>query len=257
MGESTKALCALVLLVGILAGAFAWHHDHPDTTTWGFRIGAPAAALLMLVVLLKLQFRVDLAHDYLRDQAGTYFNRNGFCFACLAAAEEGIGYMDIFFQNQRDRPCVGRVALRPARGLFGRTAIQTITCTIECAPAAFGRARVAIPISRKLQGKRQSFEVGASVHYPHGKGKRLRFHDGVFLRANSKFGDSVVNALAVAGTAAGSIILSRPAATTLCLPENVAEEVPDHLVPEVVTLWQLGDSQARSVAQTSRGVFDR
>jgi hypothetical protein len=151
MGESTKAICAVMLIVGAIASAIAWTADQPDAVTWSFRIGGPTLALLALGLILKLHFRADLAHDYLRDRAGTYFNRDGFCFAFVATAADGIAYMDAYFQNQRDKPCVGRIALRPARGfLMGRTKIETITYEIECAPAAFGYARIAIPIPEKL-----------------------------------------------------------------------------------------------------------
>ena len=249
MGESTKAICALVLSVGAIAAAIAWIADRPDAATWSIRIGAPTLALMAIALILKLHFRADLAYDYLRDHAGTYFNRDGFCFAIVATAVDGIAYMDAYFQNQRDKPCVGRIALRPARGFFmGRAKIETITYEIECAPAAFGFARMAIPIPEKLQGKRQSFEVGASVDYPEGKGQRLRFHDGVFLRANTKFGGSFGTALTVAGAATGSIVLSKPATATVDLPVGVTEDIPDNLIPEIKTLWQLGDLSLDDVA---------
>ena len=249
MGESTKAICALLLIIGAIAGAIAWTADRPDTTTWGFRIGGPTLAILALVLILKLHSRADLVDDYLRDHAGTYFNRDGFGFAFIATAVDGIAYMDAYFQNQHDKPCTGRIALRPARGFFmNRAKIDTMTYEIACAPAAFGFARLAIPIPETLQGKRQSFEVGASAHYPAGKGQRLRFHDGVFLRTNTNFGNSVGTALTVAGAATGSLVLSKPATVTVVLPVGVAEAIPENLVPEITTLWRLGDPPLEKVA---------
>ncbi|QDU15879.1 hypothetical protein CA11_37070 [Gimesia maris] len=249
MGESTKSVCALLLIVSGIAGALAWTADRPDTITWGFRIGGPIAAIFALGVIFKLQFRADLEHDYLRALMGTYFNRNDFCFAFVVTPYDGIAFMDAYFQTQRDKPCVGRIALRPARGFFfTRAKIDAITFEVECPPAGFGFARIAIPIPLKLQGKRQSFEVGASVRYPDGKGRRVRFHDGIFLRSNTNFGNSFGTALTVAGTATGSIALSQPATATIDLPVGVAEDLPDNIAPEIKILWQLGEPPLENVS---------
>lgn len=127
MGESTKAVCALVLIVAIIAAAIAWTAPQPGTIMLGFRIGGPVVALIALGLLLKLHFRADLAYDYLRKCTGTYFNRDGFCFAFTATTADGIAYLEAFFQNQRDVPCLGRIALRPARSFFmGCAKIETI-----------------------------------------------------------------------------------------------------------------------------------
>lgn len=249
MGESTKSVCALLMIVGVIATALAWTADRPDATTWGFRIGGPITVILALGLILKLQVRADLEHDYLRPLTGTYFNRDGFCFAFVVTAVDGIAFMDAYFQTQYDRPSLGRIALRPARGFFmTRAKIDSITFEIECPPAGFGFARIAIPIPEKLQGKRQSFEVGASVRYPEGKGRRIRFHDGVFLRSNTNFGNSFGTALTVAGAATGSILLSKPATATINLPTGVIEDIPDNLVSETKTLWRMGEPALENVA---------
>jgi hypothetical protein len=243
MGESTKAVCALLLIVGIFAAVFAWSADRPDAMTWGFRIGGPIASVLALGWILKLHFRADLERDYLRRLVtGSYFNRDGFCFTFVATVRDRIAYMDAYFQSQYDNPSRGRIALRPARGFFlTRTKIDAITFDVECPPAGFGLIRIPLPIPRDVQGKRQSFEVGASVEYPGGKGRRVRFHDGVFLRANCNFGSGFSTALTISGAATGSIILAQPATVTIQLPVGVAEDVPDDLRPEIRTLWRLGD----------------
>ena len=176
MGESTKSVCALLMIVGSIAAALSWTVVRPDATTWGFRVGGPITAALALGLILKLHFRTDLECDYLRAVTGNFFNRDGFCFTFVATAINGAAYMDAYFQNQYDKPCVGRIALRPARGFFmNRARIEPISYEIECPPAGFGLARIAISIPEELQGKKQSFEVGASVSYPDGKGTRLSF----------------------------------------------------------------------------------
>jgi hypothetical protein len=242
MREAIKVSCVLLMGVGAIATALACIAEHPDATTWGFRIGGPILAILALGLFLKIHFRADLVHDYLRDRARSYFNRDGFSFALVATAANGIAYMDAYFQNQHDKSCIGKIALRPARGFFmNRAKIDAITYKIECAPAGFGVARVAIPIPEQLQGKRQSFDVGASVHYPEGKGRRVRFHDGLLIRTNTNFGNSFGTALTIAGAATGMIVWTKPATTTVALPAGVATDIPDNLVPEIKTLWRLGD----------------
>lgn len=248
MGESIKAICALVLIVASIAAAVAWITD-PSAITWCFRIGGPILALGAIGMILKLHLRADLADDYLRQQTGNYFNRAGFCFAFVATSEAGVCHLNAYFQNQHDQPCLGRIAMRPARGfLMGRAKIETITFEVDCGPAAYGVASIAIPLPKKLQGKRQSFEVGASVDYPQGKGNRLRFRDGIFLRGNSKFGDKFGTALTLAGAATGQIVLSKPATATVAFPADVAEDIPDDLEAQVRTLWKLGDAPLKDIA---------
>jgi hypothetical protein len=249
MGESTKAVSAFVMIIASIATAVAWIADRPDATTWAFRIGSPLLALASLGFILKLHARADLAHDYLRERTGSYFNRDGFCFALIPDVIDRTAYICAYFQNQYDQPSIGRIALRPARGFFmGRANIDAITYEVECAPAAFGFARIAVPIPQKLQGKRQSFEVGASVEYPNGKGRRLRFHDGIFLRTNTNFGNGFRTAVTIAGAAGGAIVLSKPATATMDLPLGVGEELSAPHPPEIVTLWQLGDPASAKVA---------
>lgn len=249
MGESTKAVCGLLMIVGIIAAAMAWVDDRPGATTWAFRIGGIVLTLAALFAILKLHSRADLARDYLRETVGTYFNRDGFCFGVEAVADRGVAYMLAHFQNQRDVPSVGRIALRPARGfLLGREKIETITYEIECEPAAFGVARIPMPLPEKIQGKTQAFDVGASVSYPQGKGQRLRSFYGAFLRTNAKFSKGFTTAITVAGAAGGAIVMSKPATVKVELPRNVRERIPRQLIPEVKTLWTLGDPSLDRVA---------
>ena len=245
MGESTKAVCALLMIVGFVGAAIAWVADRPDAATWAFRIGGLVTACLALGVILKLHFRADLEQDYLRMLNGNYFNRDGFCFTITSTEIDGCAFVVLHFQSQFDRPSTGRVAIRPARGFFlTRAKIDSINFEIDCPPGGYGFTRIPIPIPVELQGKRQSFEIGASVQYPEGKGRRIRFHDGTFLRANTNFGDSFGTALMVAGAATGTVVLSRPATATIEMPQGVAEDIGEFNATDVQqkTLWKLGDA---------------
>lgn len=242
MGESIKALCSLFMIVAAIVAAVAWFDEQPNQTTWIVRVSSPLVAVLSLAALLKLHLRRDAARDYLQDTTGGYFNRDGFCFAFATEVKDGVCQFQAYYQNQYERPCVGRIALRPARGFFlTRAEIDTITFQIACDAAAFGVATLPIPLPREIQGKRQSFEVGASVEYPQGKGQRLRFRDGVFLRANTNFGNSFGTTLTVAGALGGAIVLSTPATATIPLPTDVAEELPSNSESRIKVIWKLGD----------------
>ena len=247
MGESIKAICSLVMIIALIVAALAWFDDRPNQTLWILRVSAPLVVGLSLAAILKLHFRRDIAHDYLQDAFGTYFNRDGFCFAFAVDVMDGVCQFHAYYQNQYDRPCVGRIALRPARGFFlTRAQVETITFEVPCEPAGFGVVTLPIPLPRVVQGRMQSFEIGASVEYPQGKGQRLRFRDGVFLRTNTKFDNSFGTALTVVSALTGQIELSTPATATIALPTDVAEMLPDNSQPRMKTLWKLGEPPIES-----------
>jgi len=242
MRESVKSVLALVIVVAICVTVVVWWDASAGPLSLRLRFGAPVVGLIALGILLKIHFREDIEKDYLLDIAGDYFNSKGFCFTCHVVARHGQAYLETHFQNQYERPCIGKVALRPAKGFFlTRAKIEGIYCEIECGPAAFGVARIAIPVPAQYQGKRQSFEVGVSVSYPNGKGRRLRFQDGLAIRSNAKLVNGSGMVLALAGAAAGSIVISNPATVTVQLPSDVNEELAEDVTPEFETLWKLGD----------------
>ena len=249
MREALKVLCVVVFMFAAPAAAIAWMDRADGPVSLFLRYGCPVLAVLGIAGFLKIHLRADLVPDYLHHHVGTYFNRGGFCFGFRTSVVDRVCYLEVFFQNQQDEPCIGRVALRPARGFFlGRANIEPIAIEIKCEPAAFGTAKIAIPVPGELQGKRQSFEVGASVHYQNGTGRTLRFRDGIVLRANSNFGNAFGTALTVAGALTGSIVWTTPAKVVIDLPSGVSEEVPEASGSETRTLWKLGDQAVAPAA---------
>jgi len=246
--EFLKVMCVLVIGAGAIAAGVAWMDDRPSQLTWMFRLGSPVVALVGLVGFLLIHFRRDKVPDYLYQFCGGFFDRGGFCFTFGARSEDGICFVDAYFQNRHERPCIGRLALRPARGFFGHRPIEAITYEIHCGSAAFGVARMPVPIAAAMQGKRQTFEVGASVDYPQGKGRALRFRDGIVIRANSNFGNAFGTALTVVGALGGTLVLSKPATLSIDLPVGVAEDTPEDLKPEIQTLWKIGDPPLQRIA---------
>jgi hypothetical protein len=243
MSESIKAVLSLILIVAIIVAVLFWWDDRPNQTAWIVRIASSVTVVIALAGLMALHWRKDVVADYLRPICGDrFFNRDGFSFAFSAVEKDGVCQFVAYFQNQQDQPSLGRITLRPARGFFlTRAKIEAISFDIECEPAAFGIATVPVPLPPDLCGRKQSFEVGASVEYPQGKGRRVRFRDGIFLRTNAAFGNPFGTALTVAGAMTGQIVMTRPATVKIELPLAATDEIPAGMVPEVRTLWRLGD----------------
>jgi hypothetical protein len=244
--EFIKVLCVVVLLFGAPLAALAWFDDRldfPQPVIHFMKYACPVLCILAVGIFLKIHFRADEIPDYLGPRVGTYFNRDGFCFGILPIVVDGVCVFEVYFQNQYEKRCVGRVALRPARGFFlGRAKMDSIIVEVDCEPAAFGVARVPVPLSATLQGRRQSFEAGASVEFPEGKGRQLRFGNGVALRANSKFGNAFATGMTVAGALTGRIVYASPATVPITLPKGVAEDVSAcEETTRIETLWKLGD----------------
>ena len=241
MREFVKGLLCLIILAGVVATILSWS-GRPTAETSLLRVSAPVVTAGAFLLFLLIHFRRDAAPDLLRQVAGNYLDRDGFCFAFQASAQNGFCVVTVFFQNRFERSCTATIALRSAKGfLLQRSAIDTFGCNIDCGPGAFGRATFRIAVPAVLQGTSQTFEAGASVEYPNGKGRRLRYRDGISLRSNSNFRNAFGTALSLAGAAAGLIVFSSPAKVTLSLPSAVATTVPGASVPLVETLWRLGD----------------
>lgn len=242
MHEFAKGTCCVVVLAALIAAAFGWNDDRPTLTTWSFRVGGPLIAIAALAAFLKLHFRRDQAPDYLSRVTPGFFDRAGFCFAFTIRTESGYCFLDTHFQNRYERPCIARIGLRPTRGFFGRRDISAIAFEVACGSAAFGVSTVVLPVPKSRQGTRQKFEIGASVNYPDGRGRLLRFRDGMTIRSNAEFGDAFSASVAAVGVLSGALVIpGRPPSIVLDLPSAVAEEpvAPNEIVTK--THWQLGD----------------
>ena len=235
-----------MLLTAAPAAAIGWTDgigNVPDWVNPTVRYACPSLCMLALATFLIVHLRTDQAPDYLAMRVGQYYNRSGFCISILPTATDGVCVLEVYFQNQYASRCFGRVAIRPACGFWlGRVGIDPAAVEIDCEPAAFGVARVPVGVPHALQGRRQRFEVGASVKYPDGCGRRLRFHDGITLRANSRFGNIFGVGLAVAGAITGQIVYEGPAVVEIDLPKGVAEDLTGvGSGASFETWWRLGD----------------
>lgn len=196
-------------------------------------------AILSLLVFLRIHFQRDLAPDLL-SQHGKYFDRDGFCFHLLPSEAGGKCVFHLLFQNRYENACIARVALRPVT--FGGAHETMVYMAVRCPGAAVGAAKLEVGVPAKLQGKKVSCDVGADVEYPGGKGKMLRFKDGIVLRSNTSFVDSFAQTTSLLALLGGSILLHRPARLKCTLPNNVAKELPSSVPEPAKILWEPGDA---------------
>ena len=108
MREFIKVTFALLTAASLGTALFAWFV--PDRAPvapiwWTLRLGMPVLAVVAMAGFLRLHFQRDRAPDFLSQVAGAFFDRAGFCFAPVAAVENGVCVMQIFFQNRYARPC--------------------------------------------------------------------------------------------------------------------------------------------------------
>ena len=168
--------------------------------------------------------------DLLRDRAATYFERDGLCFApAIETTRLGACELALYFQNRYEGRVVARVQvlppLRPWR--LKRHDLPVRTFAIQCPGGGFGVARAAFPVPHAYQGRRMTFELGAGVKYPDGRGELLRFRGGV--RAGSTCDTSAGGQLlaAVLALPLGLLGSSTAATATLTLPQGLSSNADD------------------------------
>jgi hypothetical protein len=217
------------------------------------RIGSIGAIAASAAIIGLLSLRRDEAPDYLYLVNRKYFSRNGFCFALAVEKRDRLCLLCVYYQNQHENPCQAFVAFRRVLDLE-RELDEPIVIEIDCPPAGFGVVRVPFPVPETLQGLKRNFQVGATVNYPEGKGKRLLKRDGLLLRTNADFTNRL-NDFVQAGmfvhapvTHALSSSKRQPISSMLAsvtFPTQVASsrlEVEKMLKdPEHKTIWKLGD----------------
>ena len=244
MNRSLKSAVALFALVFIVGSVVLWWGGLGGSPrTWLLRVVFGVGALGTVLLLVWAEFRKPKAPDFLLRLAPSYFERKGFCFSVGTTVRDGVCHVQVPFQNRYERPCEAQLVLKPALGfLLTRKKMQNMTVRILCGPGAFGIAEIPLPVPEKYQGKAATFEIGAAVKYPKGKGKMLRYRDGLEV-GPVKFNSTLGQVGTLAGLFVGMAIVSHPARANFALPESVAERLPDDTPVEIKTLWKLGDPE--------------
>lgn len=258
MHESLKAVCIVGFMFGTVVAAVGWGVG-PSESVWMVRIISTAIAVVGLVGFLVLNFRKDRAPDFLVKIYGGYFDRGGLCFSLEPTLIDGCVYVRVLFQNRYARRCRGQFALRPAE-VFGWVSRRDAASTVDfdCPPAGFGMVLMPLVVPSTIQGKLQAFQVGATVEYPEGRGRMLRFGSAAAtsMRTNADFRAPFNRRLTIAAALGGMIFISRPPLFKIAVPSGVPEFPREPVATDSKVFWQLGEgpelSQASYIALYDR-----
>jgi hypothetical protein len=239
MSETAKTLLIGALLLVALVTSVFWYTDPVrPTLTWTGRIGSTTLAVLILGILVWAALRKDKAPDLLRELVRRPFGQAGFCFAIIPAARDGTRYLDLYYQNRYARACRAVVVLKPVRGFFlNRPDLACFSPAIDCPGGAFGVITLPWGIPQQFQGQKQWIDVAADVSYPGGRGRMLRFKDGLTVGSGGSAGAAWRMTLTIGAALAGHIHLTRPAQLRLKLPTGVRETVPTETPLINQVLW--------------------
>lgn len=228
-------------LIGGGGAAISWMPlDDPGAALWSVRIVFTIVAVLGLVLFVVGLPPQDELPDHLRLLSkGKHFDQDGFAFLPACSARDGVGYLEILFQNQRDCKMIGCVVLQPHADSFRETGCKAAYFEVYCEASAFGVARLPIAVPYDQQGQIHFFNVGVRVEFPGGKGGLLRFGRGLQVGvidaaslavACGKAPVSIANLLEV------SPVVSFPARIGLLLPMDVLNKAPPGLSAEIELL---------------------
>ncbi len=192
--------------------------------------------LLVLWLLVWGDLRREKLPDLLRAVGRPYFEHDGLCFHVTPLVRDRQFFWRVAFQNRYERTCEGVIRFRPAVRSLGitRPALAEATADVRCPGAAFGFAIIPYAIDQRYHGKVIRFEVAAVTRYPEGKGKLLRFRDGLKVGTRHKSGGDLA-LLALAGLA-GHLHYTSQATFKVRLPAQVSDQAVGEETQQIV--WQ-------------------
>jgi hypothetical protein len=229
MGQSLKAIVQLLFIITLLTGLAYWIGDGPPTrTTYIMRSVTPVVTIALAWLLLWDGRYKDLIPDKLSGISRNIFERDGLCFAVTIAVEDGICWLEIYYQNRYSNTCRCHILVRPwvMRLAFSELEVDTVDVRVLCDGGAFGVCSVPWPVARKLQGRVVVVALTADTEYPAGRGKPL-----LYRQRRRVDGESGVLAC-LSATRRRLVTLS------LQLPTGVADRLPPGLVWSTTPLWQ-------------------
>jgi hypothetical protein len=249
MNNNKKVLLAALLLFSCVTAAIAWVDPKPSFTVWQLRGWSTAISLLSVALLVWAMRRPDRAPDFLRQLGMPAFEMKGLRFSIVPDQIEDRWRLNVFFQNRYDRPCRGHVVVRTSKGFWmNRPDARTFVFAVDCEGGGFARAAMEVGVPVALQGQKQSFDVAAKIEYPNGRGRMLRFRDG--LAVGKAGGDAFRIGLTVAAAATGSIVLSKPAQFKIVFPRGVRDVIETSEVT-YESLWRPGDADSSQTAHST------
>ncbi len=232
------------LVIGGGGAAICWMPlDTPGAILWSLRIGFTTLAVVGLVTFFFGLPPKDEFTDHLRVLSrGKHFDQEGFAFLPTIAPRNGVAFVEVLFQNQRDCVINGRVVLQPHSDLFKESGIKAVAFEIPCEPGVFGVASMPIGVPLDKQGRLHYWMVGAGVEFPNGKGGLFRFGRGLNVgrvEAVSPEAQGADAMMAIASLLVLSPLISVPAQMGIHMPLEVLAEIPDGLEARIEVLKRL------------------
>lgn len=253
MQDHKKSIFITIAVIAFFVALIAWATRTPyGGLTPAFficRYLVPVAALGFGFLALKCGRRIDLAPDYLKEMFGKQrFDCQGLGFAIDLRAEDGVGWLEVYYQNRYEKPCQGVINLRRAHGYATSSKQRELAAvTINASGGEYGVMRLPLPMPRKWQGKRKPFEINANVQYFRGhgqirtnRGRLLRFHPGRRVGSPGEATGLVLVGL-MFGVVGAAIAAGATGKLRLRYPKGVAEQPEPGLMPEREILWTLED----------------
>jgi hypothetical protein len=237
MREFVRVMSVVVMMVAAVWGGVAWVDEKPGKWNTYERYGLPALAVLSVAWFVYDSLRRDRAPDFLKEQCKSFFDSGGLSFVFVPNAGPNI---QVYFQNQYSRPCRATLALRPARG--EPTRIAPLYVELECPGGGYGIANRPIDPSSGAVARTIRFEVGASIRFPDGKGRRLRFRTGTPVRYNAKFRNALATLLEILSVLSGPLFgprLSSRQFVQLSFPSGCSPAAGGGEWTDIV--WQVGN----------------
>jgi hypothetical protein len=234
MNQSLKAVTQLVAIVGAIVTVLVWV-EGPDSNTavQVARYVAPLITVAAGLVLLRVMRKKDAFPDILRDRFDRPFERDGLCFIPVGSIRDGVCFIDVYFQNRYTGDCECDIVLEPS--FFSDDALSSVGASISCPGAAVGVTRIPYAVPGHLAGEPVTYKVAATTSYPSGRGRLVRFREG--LRVGTHDISVATVTTAVGALAAGYISFRTPAKISIVFP-GAAEKIPDGLELEQELLFE-------------------
>jgi hypothetical protein len=173
--------------------------------------------------------RRDRAPDLLRSVTPKPFECGGLCFLPTVESIEGATCLTVWFQNRYSKPCIPTIRLHAPDE---RWQLENIEFAAD--GAEFGVFRRAINIPDYLLGRKITFEITGKNHFPDGRGRMVRFRDGLVV---GQLSQKALNVITVAAAATGHIHVARTARVELEFPSE-SRTIDEIEHPDAIeTLW--------------------
>jgi hypothetical protein len=171
------------------------------------------------------RLRPDLLPDFLGKRFKFFLDTGTLSFMFNFESVRGVCWIVVYFQNRHEGPCQARIAITSSKRLYGVTPyFPLILVDISCPGAGFGKTGQAVGVPPEAAGREVTFDIGATVRFPAGPGRKLRYRGGIPVRHDEHF-----------------VGPSSPAQVTMEIPDQVGEFPPSNLWPRTEITWKLGD----------------